>query len=178
MSIHRDRVLRSVSGQPHTRLVIAKRLARRDHLHGAWWPYSTDIERELSPMLTTAVTRLPDVRGVALNRDEWPGAPLVLYHQSAAKPKISWYGLTEPHMAVLHCGGHNRLSLALLLLPPDTPEDVALTAMLMAAAPGNCLTTTETLNGAREHTRTPIEHSSVPLLSRPSVDYRFGKEPR
>jgi hypothetical protein len=61
------------------------------------------------------------------------------------------------------------------VLQPDTPEDVALTAMLMAAAPGNCLSTTETLDGAREHTRTPVEHSSVPLSSRLSVDYRFGK---
>jgi hypothetical protein len=48
-------------------------------------------------------------------------------------PKISWYGLTEPHASVLHCGGHNRI--ALLVLPPDKPEEVALTAMLMAAAP-------------------------------------------
>jgi hypothetical protein len=100
-------------------------------------------------MLRLAVTRLHAVLGGALNRDEWPGPPLVL-HRSAATPKISWYGLSEPHLAVLHCGGHNRIALALLLLPPDTPEEVALTAMLMACAPGNDLTTTETLAKARE----------------------------
>ena len=149
-----------------TRLVIAKRLARRDHLHGAWWPYSTDIERELGPMLTLAVTRLPTVRGVALNRDEWPGAPLVVSQSATSTPKISWYGLSEPHLAVLHCGGHNLLSLALLLLPPDTPEQVALTAMLMAAAPGNCLSTTDTLAGAREHVQ------AAPALRR--ADLREG----
>ena len=135
--------------RPDTRLVIAERLARRDHLHGAWWPHSTNIERELAPLLSLALTRLHTVLGVTLNRDEWPGAPLILQPLTTRSPKISWYGLTEPHLAVLHCGGHNRI--ALLVLPPDTPEEVALTAMLMASTPGNCLTTTETLTGAQEH---------------------------
>jgi hypothetical protein len=133
----------------NTRLVIAARLARRDHLHGAWWPYTSDIERELAPMLSLALTRLHAVLGVTLNRDEWPGAPLILKPLPTRSPKISWYGLSQPHLAMLHCGGHNRI--ALLLLPPDTPEEVAVTAMLMTAAPGNCLTTTETLARAREH---------------------------
>jgi hypothetical protein len=92
------------------------------------------------------------VLGVALNREEWPDAPLVLQPLPTTRgPKISWYGLTEPHLAMLYCSGHNQI--ALLVLPPDTPEEVALTAMLMAAAPGNCLTTTETLARACEHVR-------------------------
>jgi hypothetical protein len=138
-----------VTARHDARLVIAERLVRRDHLHGAWWPHTTDIERELGPMLSLALTRLQAVLGVTLNRDEWPGAPLVLQPLSTRSPKISWYGLTEPHLAMLHCGGHNRI--ALLVLPPDAPEEVAVTAMLMAAAPGNGLTTTETLARAREH---------------------------
>jgi Family of unknown function (DUF5994) len=152
-----------MTGRHDTRLVIAERLTRRDHLHGAWWPYTTDIERELAPMLSVAVTRFRAVIGVALNRDEWPGAPLLLQPLATGRPKISWYGLTEPHLAMLHCGGHNRI--ALLVLPPDAPEQVALTAMLMASAPGNCLTTTETLAKAREHAQP----------TRPSVPTRTGK---
>ncbi|HEY2297973.1 MAG TPA: DUF5994 family protein [Jatrophihabitans sp.] len=132
-----------------TRLVIAERLVRRDHLHGAWWPHTTDIEHELAPMLSRALTRLHAVLGVTLNRDEWPGAPLILQPLPTRSPTVSWYGLTEPHFAVLHCGGHNRI--ALLVLPPETPEEVAVTAMLMTAAPGNHFTTTETLARAREH---------------------------
>src|SRR5689334_9903207 len=123
--------------------MIAERLARRDHLHGAWWPHTSDIERELAPMLSTALTRLHAIVGVTLNRGEWPGAPLILQPLQIHSPKISWYGLSEPHLAMLYCGGQNRI--ALLVLPPDTPEDVAVIAMLMTAAPGNCLTTTETL---------------------------------
>jgi hypothetical protein len=138
-----------VTARDDTRLVIAERLARRDHLHGAWWPHSTDIEHELAPMLSLALTRLHAVLGVTLNRDEWPGAPLVLQPLPVRSPKISWYGLSEPHLAMLHCGAHNRI--ALLVLPPDTPGELARTAMLMAAAPGNRLTTTETLARAGEH---------------------------
>lgn len=125
------------------RLVIAERPARRDHLHGAWWPYSTDIERELAPMLEIAITKLQAVLGVALNRDEWPGAPMVFQPLATSRPTISWYGPNEPHLAVLHCGRQGRI--ALLVLPPDTAEGVALTAMFMASAPGNCLSTTDTL---------------------------------
>lgn len=131
-----------------TRLVIAERLVRRDHLHGAWWPHTTDIEHELGPMLSLALTRLHAVLGVTLNRDEWPGAPLILHPLLTRSPRISWYGLTEPRLAMLHCGGHNRI--ALLVLPPETPDEIAVTAMLMAAAPGNSLTTTQTLARARE----------------------------
>jgi hypothetical protein len=138
-----------VTARRDTRLVIAERLARRDHLHGAWWPHTTDIEAELGPMLSRALPRLHAVLGVTLNRDEWPGAPLLLQPLPTRNPKISWYGLTEPHLAVLHCSGHNRI--ALLVLPPETAEEIAVTAMLMTAAPGNWLTTTETLVKAGEH---------------------------
>lgn len=130
-----------------TRLAIAERPGRRDHLHGAWWPYTTDIEHELGPMLWRALTSTHAVLGVTLNRDEWPGAPLHPQPLSTRNPKISWYGLTEPHLAMLHCGGHQ---IALLVVPPDTPEEVAVTATLMTMAPGNGLTTTETMTRARE----------------------------
>ena len=135
------------------RLVLAERPARRDHLHGAWWPHSTDIARELAPMLLRVLTRPQPVLGVTLNRDEWPGAPLLLTPLPSRNPKISWYGLPEPHLAMLHFADHKRI--ALLLLPPDTPDDVARPAMLMAAAPGNCLTTTQTLTRARERALPP-----------------------
>jgi hypothetical protein len=139
----------SMTARHEPRLVIAERPVRRDHLHGAWWPYTSDIERELAPMLSLAVTKLHAVLGVALNRDEWPGAPLVLQPLATSRTRISWYGLTEPHLAVLHCVRLNRI--ALLVLPPDTPEEVAATAMMMASARGNCLTTTETLTSALAH---------------------------
>lgn len=132
---------------PEPRLVIAPHPTRRDHLHGAWWPYSSDIDLELAPMLTQVGDRFGAVFGVMLNRDEWPGAVVAGHQTRIGKTKISWYGLTEAHQVVLLCNLSRRLTL--LVLPPDTPEPIALTATLMACAPGNALTTDETLTRAR-----------------------------
>ena len=131
-----------------TRFVIAERIVRRDHLHGAWWPHTTDLLRELDPMLKRALTRVHTVLGLTLSRTDWPTAPLMYQPNPGRLPKISWYGLSEPNMAIMHASGNNRI--ALLLIPPDTPEDVAVTAMLMTTSPGNCLDTTQTLAKARE----------------------------
>jgi hypothetical protein len=129
------------------RIVIAPRPTLRDHLHGAWWPYTTDIEHELAPMLAAVASRFRAVAGVMLNRDEWPTAALNWLPAQAGRLKISWYGLPESHLVVLHCSEQRRI--ALLLLPPNTPEGVAVTATLMASAPGNGLSTMETLLIAR-----------------------------
>ena len=138
------------------RLVVAQRPTRRDHLHGAWWPYSTDIERELAPVLTAVAARFRVVLGVMLNRDEWPGAPLGCQSAGNGRVKISWYGLLEPHLMVLHCGDARRI--ALLVLPPETPEPIALSATLMASAPGNALTTDETLARAHAQASSAAHH--------------------
>jgi len=129
------------------RLVIAQRPTRRDHLHGAWWPHSGDIDQELAPMLELVRARFGSVFGVMLNRDEWPDADVASRQARHGKTKISWYGVMEAHQIVLLCDRSRRL--ALLVLPPDTPEPVALTATLMACAPGNVLSTNETLIRAR-----------------------------
>jgi len=129
------------------RLVIAQRPTRRDHLHGAWWPYTTDIERELAPVLLLVAARFQVVLGVMLNRDEWPGASVGGQSIAGGRVKLSWYGLTEPHLMVLRCGDARRI--AILVLPPETPEPVALSATLMASAPGNVLGTAETMARAQ-----------------------------
>jgi hypothetical protein len=48
----------------------------------------------------------------------------------------------------LDCG--RQLRIALLVVPPGTPEDVALTATFMACARGNSISAAETLVRARE----------------------------
>lgn len=98
-------------------------------------------------MLSAVTVRFRQVFGVTLNRDEWPGAALSQRSAHPGSTKISWYGLPESHLAVLHCS--DQRLLALLVLPPDTAEQIALIAILMASAPGNALTTTETLARAR-----------------------------
>jgi len=138
-----------------SRLVITNRPTHRDHLHGAWWPRTTDVDRELPLMLATAVARFGVVLGVMLNRDEWPGATLAGQAARWSKVKVSWYGLPEAHLVVLHCSGARRI--ALLLLSPDLPERIAVTATLMASTPGNALSTEEVL--ATAHDRAQLMRS-------------------
>ena len=70
-----------------------------------------------------------------------------MHGEAAARYEASeWFGLTEPHLAVLHCGGQNRIAFP--VVPPETIGGVAVTAMLLAAAPGNRLSTSETLASA------------------------------
>ena len=131
---------------PKPRLVVAQRPTRRDHLHGAWWPRTTHLDEELLPMLSVLAARFPVVLGVALNRDEWPGSTAAGQSMRMGTPKLSWYGLSESHLVLLHCAQGRRI--ALLLIPPDTPERIALTATLMTTVPGNALTAEETLSKA------------------------------
>jgi uncharacterized protein DUF5994 len=125
------------------RLVIAARPSLRDHLHGAWWPHTTDIDTELAPMLIAVASRFHAVLGVMLNRDEWPSGQSAGRPSRAGATKISWYGLPESHLVVLHCSSYRRI--ALLVVPPDTPEQLAVTATLIASTPGNALTAGQAL---------------------------------
>jgi hypothetical protein len=150
------------------RLAITQRPTRRDHLHGAWWPYSSDIDQELAPMLAMVSSRFGAVHGVMLNRDEWPDAVVAGHQTRIGKTKVSWYGLAEAHQVVLLCDQSRRL--VLLVLPSDTPEGIALSATLMACAPGNVLTTEETLTRARAETASSAPDSArdVPFTVRGS----------
>ena len=117
------------------RLVLARNPSLRDHLHGAWWPRSLRIVEEIPLLLTALASRDHTVRGVTLNRDEWPDAPLVIPLGVTAKLRIGWYGLPDAHIALLHLDQQRKRSL--LVIPPATPEATAVTAMLMAVRPGN-----------------------------------------
>ena len=136
-----------------TRLVIASRPSLRDHLHGAWWPHTNNIDAELAPLLTAVACRFHAVLGVMLNRDEWPTLQPSGHPIRVGTTKISWYGLPESHLVVLHCSSYRRI--ALLVVPPETPEQFAVTATLIASAPGNALTAGQTLAKASSQPLTP-----------------------
>lgn len=116
------------------RLTVADRPARRDALHGAWWPYSRDLDRELAPMLNQLAARFGKVIGVLLNRAEWPETPISWQPNLNAKVRISWYAVQEPGTAVVLFGG--RTQLVLRVVPPETAEAEAVSSMANAAAEG------------------------------------------
>lgn len=109
-------------------------------------------------MLALVGARFGPVHGVMLNRHEWPDAAVAGHQTRIGKTKVSWYGLAEAHQMVLLCGQSRRLTL--LVLPPDTPEPIALSATLMSCAPGNALTTEETLTRARAEAASSLSDSA------------------
>ena len=114
-------------------------------------------------MLALVDARFGAVFGVMLNRDEWPEVAVSGQHMQIGKTKICWYGLAESHQVVLRCDQSRRL--ALLVIPPDTPERIALAATLMACAPGNALTTDETLTRARAEAPSPLSDGAPDAYS-------------
>ena len=94
-------------------------------------------------MLTAVASRFHAVLGVMLNRDEWPTVPQSGHPARVGTTKISWYGVLEPHLVVLHCSSYRRI--ALLVVPPNTPEQLAVSATLIASTPGNLLTPDQAL---------------------------------
>lgn len=105
-------------------------------------------------MLDAVGLRFQAVLGVMLNSGEWTAGFPPRRPTAVGKVKISWYGLTESHLVVLRCKDGRRI--ALLLLPPDTLETVALTAILMASTPGNHLSADDTLARAADRVSSPL----------------------
>ena len=127
------------------RLVIAEHLNRRDNLCGAWWPRSRRVAEELPAMLEAAQHRFRSILGVSLTLQEWPGADIAVQY-CGLRTKLNWYGLPSRELAVLHVEGARRINL--LVVPPETSESIAITAMLMASTPGNTRTPEEMLADA------------------------------
>jgi hypothetical protein len=119
------------------RLVIAEHLNRRDNLCGAWWPRSRFVAEELPALLSVASRRFRTILGVTLTLAEWPGSDIG-HQYCGPRTKLNWYGLEARDLAVLHVEGARRINL--LVIPPDTAESVAISAMLMASTPGNSRT--------------------------------------
>ena len=96
-------------------------------------------------MLQAAYRRFRAILGVTLTLEEWPGSDIA-HHYCGSRTKVNWYGLASRDLAVLHVDGPRRINL--LVVPPGTPESVAITAMLMACTPGNSRTPGQLLKDA------------------------------
>jgi hypothetical protein len=129
------------------RLAMTPRSSHGDLLHGAWWPYSLDLDNELQPVLALVADRYGSVRGIMLNRAEWTETPLNWTPKGGHRTKISWYGVQDPATAVVLGSGRR---LVLLVIPPDMDQHVAMRAMTTASTPGNRLSAAEILAAAAE----------------------------
>lgn len=127
------------------RLRMTPRLIHANRLDGAWWPRSSDLIKELPPLLDAVAKRIGRVRGVLLNQDEWLPTP-VDWTPAGNRVRIGWYGHQEAHMAVLIGDSAKRVDL--LVIPSADDPASASAAMTLATTMGNTLTGPETLHAA------------------------------
>jgi hypothetical protein len=91
------------------------------HLDGARWPQSTQLATELPGLVPKLSHRLGQVNLVGYHLDAWTETPSEI---EVAGQTIELVGVTsdEPNSVVVVAKGHH---IALLVIPPDTREQVA-----------------------------------------------------
>ncbi|WP_061290985.1 DUF5994 family protein [Herbidospora cretacea] len=114
------------------RISLNPRLDRRGTVDGAWWPGTRDAAAELPALVSAVDQRIgrPVLR-VGLYREAWDDIP----HRFPApgrQVKVGWFLSGDPHLIILSFAGPEPVTL--LVIPADTPRDVAVAALAVAAA--------------------------------------------
>ena len=132
------------------RLQVVATRATRAVLDGGWWPRSRSPATELPGLVLALSRRYGPVRQVMLNSGTWD------HHVSrllvgAQVVRLGWFTSLAPALLIATTDAGDQLDL--LVVPPETPEAVALTAMARAADPADL-------------TRAP----DIPVTAAPTLD--------
>ncbi|SCE95509.1 hypothetical protein GA0074695_2435 [Micromonospora viridifaciens] len=132
------------------RLRIEPTRAARTLLDGGWWPRSTNPLAEL-PGLVLAIDLLhgPIVR-LLLNTETWDGNPRRLTIGGRVL-RLGYFTSQPASLLTAICLNEARVDL--LVVPPDTPADLAEAAMARAATAGNIVHTPQLLTAAAHDVR-------------------------
>lgn len=105
-----------------------------DRLDGAWWPYSRDLEAEMSEL----VQHFPPTRGrisrALYSRPDWDTAPRKLA-AGARLIKVGSFPSDDTHVLILQLDDRSRMTL--LVVPPDFTAGQGAEALLAGSTPGN-----------------------------------------
>ncbi|MEV0384906.1 DUF5994 family protein [Nonomuraea sp. NPDC050643] len=116
-------------------------LTRDGALDGAWWPYSTDLQRELPALIRLLQDRLGPILRVRLDVAAWDAIPVHLFVDGRFL-RVSGLSATPNTIRMIR---GNQDGFLLLVIPPDTTDPVATAAMRTAARTGNTLSAGEIL---------------------------------
>lgn len=116
-------------------------------LDGAWWPHSMSLVAEIPPLFAELKRRGRHVSRVGYNRVLWETAPRKI-RGSKGSIGLGWFSSIDPHLVSLTGSMGERLEL--LVVPPETNPEFAARAMVLATAPRNRSTPTQTLADAAE----------------------------
>ncbi|WP_211267004.1 DUF5994 family protein [Nonomuraea candida] len=123
------------------RVFLEPTLTRDGTLDGAWWPHSTDLQRELPDLVRFLEGRLGPVLRVGLDAAAWDEVPAHLLVDGRFV-RVSGRSAT-PHTVKVIRGGQDGFRL--LVIPPRTAAPAAAAAMRTAARTGNMLSADEIL---------------------------------
>ncbi|MDR6976505.1 hypothetical protein J2X68_003196 [Streptomyces sp. 3330] len=117
--------------QPLLRLSLAPRGTMPRPIDGAWWPRSYDLLTELPRLLGGLPPEWGHITSVTVSGAKWsatPGRTLVCNQVVRLRRTVA---ATAPDTVVLLAPGQGRWDL--LVVPPDTTEEAALSFMTAAA---------------------------------------------
>jgi hypothetical protein len=114
----------------------------QDRLDGAWWPYSRDLDSEMSDL----VQRFPSTQGrisrVVFSRPDWDTTP----RKITAGPrviKVGSFPRDDTHVLIVQLSDGSRLTL--LVVPPDFTSGQGEEALLAGSTTGNRHSASEVL---------------------------------
>jgi hypothetical protein len=106
----------------------------RDRLDGAWWPYSRDLEAELSELVQQFPPTQPRISRAVFSRPDWDTAP----RKVTAGPrviKVGSFPSDDTHVLIVQLSDGTRLTL--LVVPPEFTSGQGEEAMLAGSTTGN-----------------------------------------
>jgi hypothetical protein len=114
----------------------------RDRLDGAWWPYSRDLESEMSELVQQFPSTHAPISRAVYSRPDWDTAP----RKVTAGPrviKVGSFPRDDTHVLIVQLS--DRRQLTLLVVPPDFTPGQGEEALLAGSTAGNRHTATELL---------------------------------
>jgi hypothetical protein len=134
------------------RLRLEPTLSRLAPLDGAWWPRSADPDTELPDLVSALDSRRGPITHLLFDAGEWDEHPRRLV-MAGRRVRLGWSAFSPANLMIAICDNGDRLDL--LVIPPDTDQRVATTAMTMATdatrpmRPQDILTAATTSPGRR-----------------------------
>jgi len=140
---------KSPSGGRGLRIALDKGLQSRP-LNGAWWPRSRDLAIELAQLAEGFPKRWGVIERVLFSRPDWADTAGDLTEMETPRGAlaVSSFPSDDTHVVILTLDSGERMRL--LVLPFDTPPDIAESVMGRASDDGN-LETANALLGIAGH---------------------------
>ncbi|HEX2893290.1 MAG TPA: DUF5994 family protein [Marmoricola sp.] len=113
-----------------------------DRLDGAWWPYSRDLESEMSELVQQFPPSHPQISRAVYSRPDWDTAPRKV---TAGRRviKVGSFPRDDTHVLIVQLSDGSRLTL--LVVPPDFTPGQGEEALLAGSTAGNRHTAVELL---------------------------------